>query len=360
MVPEQTLSEHHQLYCGGYGGSYTEEEYYETAAGLLGGSDLVDLSAAHNPMAEDESRTTTTTNTTSASLNNNNNEAAASSSKDVGGGAEDDASWLQLSIGASPKTNTRRGGVGLVELDLLPPSGSGEGERVISQENTRVPVAATPLAPIFHLPQPLPRQVPPFLFQAAAGSGSSTVVPPPPPPYHQEINWALRPTVLNMGTNNSSSSSTSSSNYLPTFMQLGSYFARSPFQLQSGGVNVAGPSSDFRAIDPPRRPHSGIWFSLQASQNQAKEPFLPQIPKSYLRIRDGRMTVRLLMKYLVNKLRLDSESEVEITCRGQQLLPFLTLQHVRDNIWNPRDALTLLSDSSTTDHLMVLQYGRIA
>ncbi|VVB14341.1 unnamed protein product [Arabis nemorensis] len=39
------------------------------------------------------------------------------------------------------------------------------------------------------------------------------------------------------------------------------------------------------------------------------EPFLPQIPKSYLRIKDGKMTVRLLMKYLVNKLRLEHESQ---------------------------------------------------
>ncbi|PPS00651.1 hypothetical protein GOBAR_AA20009 [Gossypium barbadense] len=79
------------------------------------------------------------------------------------------------------------------------------------------------------------------------------------------------------------------------------------FHHQQGSSS---PSSDVRIIDPPRRPHSGIWFVLQASQNQAKEPFLPQIPKSYLRIKDGKMTVRLLMKYLVNKLRLDSESEV--------------------------------------------------
>ncbi|KAF9689014.1 hypothetical protein SADUNF_Sadunf01G0047900 [Salix dunnii] len=96
------------------------------------------------------------------------------------------------------------------------------------------------------------------------------------------------------------------------------------------------------------------------SKCRTKEPFLPQISKSYLRIKDGRMTVRLLMKYLVSKLRLDSESEIEITCRGHQLLPFLTLQHVRDNIWSPRDALTLLPESSTTDHVMVLHYRRSA
>ncbi|KAE8692769.1 Detected protein of unknown function [Hibiscus syriacus] len=95
----------------------------------------------------------------------------------------------------------------------------------------------------------------------------------------------------------------SSSSSVPS----GSYFTR-PFRLQPG-IDVAGPSSDVRIIDPPRRPHSGIWFMLQASENQAKEPFLPQIPKSYLRIKDGKMTVLSVMKYLVNKLSLDSESE---------------------------------------------------
>ncbi|XP_044492530.1 protein LAX PANICLE 2-like isoform X2 [Mangifera indica] len=177
--------------------------------------------------------------------------------------------------------------------------------------------------------------------------GSSSTFPP-----YQEINWAFRPISQNIAMASSSSSSSSSSS-----MPFGSYFAR-PFQHT--GIDVAGPSSDLRVIDPPRRPQSGIWFMLLASQNQAREPFLPQIQKSYLRIKDGRMTVRLLIKYLVNKLKLDSESQIEITCRGQQLLPFLTLQHVRDNIWSLRDAETLLPDSSTTDHVMVLHYGRTA
>ena len=53
--------------------------------------------------------------------------------------------------------------------------------------------------------------------------------------------------------------------------------------------------------------------------------------------------------------------QIEITCRGQKLLPFLTLQHVRDNIWSPREAaVTLLSDSAGADHLMVLHYARSA
>ncbi|KAL1565354.1 protein LAX PANICLE 2-like isoform X1 [Salvia divinorum] len=85
---------------------------------------------------------------------------------------------------------------------------------------------------------------------------------------------------------------------------------------------------DFRVVAPPRRPHSGVWFMLQASHNQKREPFLPQISKSYLRIKDGRMTIRVVIKYLVNKLSLENESEIEIRCKGQRLSPMLTLQHV--------------------------------
>ncbi|KAL0709443.1 hypothetical protein Bca4012_016421 [Brassica carinata] len=82
-------------------------------------------------------------------------------------------------------------------------------------------------------------------------------------------------------------SSSSASLMMPL---IGPYFGRSNFQPQLIGNNnspdvVAGPSSSFRVIDTPRRPHSGIWFLLQASQNQTREPFLPQIPKSYLRIK---------------------------------------------------------------------------
>ncbi|KAG2318924.1 hypothetical protein Bca52824_012137 [Brassica carinata] len=76
---------------------------------------------------------------------------------------------------------------------------------------------------------------------------------------------------------------------------------------EEGGARA---SSEFRVIDPPRRPHSGLWFLLLASQSQEKEPFLPQVNKSYLRIKDGRITVRLLIKYLMKKLQLDSDSEV--------------------------------------------------
>ncbi|GAB2280755.1 hypothetical protein Dimus_015381 [Dionaea muscipula] len=146
---------------------------------------------------------------------------------------------------------------------------------------------------------------------------------------------------------------------------------------QPGVVSSARSTSspDVQFIDRPRRPHSGIWLRLLASQNQSKGPFLPQIAKSYLRIKDGRMPVGLLIKYLVNKLSLDNESQVEMTCRGHELAPSSTLQHVRDHIWRninplttsltssdtqrqPEQLITLLPDSSTADHLMILHYAR--
>ncbi|XP_039044679.1 uncharacterized protein LOC120184239 [Hibiscus syriacus] len=206
-------------------------------------------------------------------------------------------------------------------------------------------------SPYFRMPEfqppPRPKVINSFstLFFQQHQQGSSSMIP------HQvEINRDFKP----IAPSSSSSSSSSSS--------LAPYFGRS-FQVQS--MDVAGPSSEVRIIDPPKRPHSGIWFMLQASHNQTKEPFLPQIPKSYLRIKDGKMTVRLIMKYLANKLRLDSESEIEIRCRGQQLEPLLTLQYVRDQIWcrASGQAHSLLPDYTLTppdsvNNVMVLHYGR--
>ncbi|KAF2307400.1 hypothetical protein GH714_026881 [Hevea brasiliensis] len=272
MVPAQTLSKQQQqqqqqqqshLFYGGYGGcggggfsdssfglmSRLEEGYDYCISEACLGFDLV---PNNPPMAEDESRT------------NSLNEPTGSSSRD-NIQQDRDEGWLQLSIGGqttSHKSKHRqvdptatRGG--LIELDLLPGSSTSHQGRPLS-------------APIFH--------------DSA-----------------HEFKAPARPLISIAGA------------AVAILLLLYSFNTnQEPSPLRSG-IDVAGPSSDFRIIDPPRRPHSGIWFTLQASQNQAKEPFLPQISKSYLRIKDGKMTVRLLMKYLVNKLKLDSESEVFIT-----------------------------------------------
>ncbi|KAK9189190.1 hypothetical protein WN944_020596 [Citrus x changshan-huyou] len=364
---------------GGCGGSYSDSvvglmsriqqqqqqgyEYSSSDQGCLLGSDLDDVVVVSNnnnnnnpiPMAEDESRT-----------NSLSEAEAGSSSKD--NQEERDEGWLQLSIGSHTKTShglkhhddevevdptarrgRGRGRGGLIELDLLPGGGSSqEASALLGTAST----AFHHHAPEFRGQRPLLMNMAAaagattssfsssslFFQQQQQGGGGSSSFSTFPHYHHQEINWAFRPIPIPQNIALASSSSSSSSSSL---MPFGSYFAR-PFQVHTG-LDVAGPSSDFRIIDPPRRPHSGIWFMLLASQNQTKEPFLPQIPKCFLRIKDGRMTVRLLIKYLVNKLKLDSESE-----------------HVRDNIWSPRDAVTLLPETSTTDHVMVLHYARTA
>lgn len=270
--PPQNLSKQHCYggYVGGCSGNFSQgcslmsplEGYgcSESEAPCLLGSDLV---LVVGQMAEDESRTESV------------NEAAGSSSKDAQE-EKDDQRWLQLSIGgltASHNNNnntpnkgdqvqdqsSRRGG--MIELDLLP-AGSASSSSEQKQQQQQQQQQLRSLAPsMFHLPEfrapPRPSATPystSLFLQHPAGTISSSFP-------QQEINWANFRPVPRTLISAPFSSSTSASLIPP-----GPYFAR-PFQLHAG-LGVAGPRIDFRVIDPPRRPHSGIWFTLQAAQNQ--------------------------------------------------------------------------------------------
>ncbi|XP_057967483.1 E3 ubiquitin protein ligase DRIP1-like [Malania oleifera] len=74
-----------------------------------------------------------------------------------------------------------------------------------------------------------------------------------------------------------------------------------------------------------------IWFSLIACDDKA-ELALPQIPKRYIHTKHGNLPVSYIGKYLATKLNLKHESEVEILCFGQPLLPNLSLQNLVE-IW---------------------------
>ncbi|XP_040385557.1 protein LAX PANICLE 2-like isoform X2 [Oryza brachyantha] len=77
------------------------------------------------------------------------------------------------------------------------------------------------------------------------------------------------------------------------------------------------------AAPPPPAHEAGTWFVLRAAQNQRREPPpLPQITRSFLRVRDGRMTVRVVMRYLVNKLGLEDDSQVWYCCIAPYLIQF--------------------------------------
>ncbi|XP_058093014.1 uncharacterized protein LOC131239354 [Magnolia sinica] len=346
MVPARNLLQ--QQYYTSYGACMAGRAHDAGATSSTGKfmlrSDpfiIVDL------MAEDESRTSSFNDAAGSSRQVQEEKEGDEDEEDNNHNDEErDMGWLQLGLGSHVTSGHRLNhpvGIpdqrpGLIELELF-------------SDRHR---STTSMAPAFHVPD-YHRTVRPSTH------GASTSMVPALPLYlpqtrtslsigHQpEITWGYR-----HGPWDPTASSSSS---MP-------FYSSRPFQHPymsmafPATVTDVGPSSNIRIIDPPPRQRSGLWFVLQASQNQGKEPFLPQIPKSYLRIKDGRMTVGLLMKYLSNKLGLNNESEVEITCKGQQLPPFLTLQHVRDNVWCTRDAFTLLPDSPTVDHVMILHYGR--
>ncbi|KAG8098103.1 hypothetical protein GUJ93_ZPchr0013g37412 [Zizania palustris] len=53
-----------------------------------------------------------------------------------------------------------------------------------------------------------------------------------------------------------------------------------------------------------------VWFSLVSSSNQEEDQKLPQLPKKYLKIKDGSLQISSIQRYIMNKLDLASEDEV--------------------------------------------------
>ncbi|XP_042513522.1 E3 ubiquitin protein ligase DRIP2 [Macadamia integrifolia] len=117
---------------------------------------------------------------------------------------------------------------------------------------------------------------------------------------------------------------------------------------------------DARGVKRDRRA-SPIWFSLMASEDQAGDAPLPQIPSYYLRIKDGNVPVSFIHKYLMKKLDLKSETEIEITCRGKPVMPTLQLHNVVD-LWlqmgSTSKRVPASVGTSAKDFVMVLSYGR--
>ncbi|CAL4943278.1 unnamed protein product [Urochloa decumbens] len=105
---------------------------------------------------------------------------------------------------------------------------------------------------------------------------------------------------------------------------------------------------------------SSIWFSLIASFDQQGDPPLPQIPSHYLRIKDGNVPASSIQKYLMQKLSLPSESEVEIKCCEQPVNPMQPLRNLVELWLKGRATQTTqtMTGSSAREFVMVLTYGR--
>ncbi|XP_012069761.1 E3 ubiquitin protein ligase DRIP2 [Jatropha curcas] len=103
-----------------------------------------------------------------------------------------------------------------------------------------------------------------------------------------------------------------------------------------------------------------IWFSLVASDDQEGDVPLPQISSCYLRVKDGSLPVSYIKKYLVQKLGLASEAEVEISLHGQPVISTLQLHNLVE--WwlqmTPTSIIQTTVGSSAKDFVMVLSYGR--
>ncbi|KAL8115135.1 hypothetical protein AgCh_021819 [Apium graveolens] len=104
-----------------------------------------------------------------------------------------------------------------------------------------------------------------------------------------------------------------------------------------------------------------IWCALVASENlEGYEP-LPQISASFLRIKDGKLPVSFLQKYLTKKLELLGEDEVEIICMGQPVVRTLQL-HSLVELWlqtvSTSERVSVTIGSSAKEFVMVLGYAR--
>ncbi|KAL0903617.1 hypothetical protein M5K25_028008 [Dendrobium thyrsiflorum] len=105
---------------------------------------------------------------------------------------------------------------------------------------------------------------------------------------------------------------------------------------------------------------SPIWLSLVSLSEGEGDTMLPQISASYLRIREGNLPVTFLQKYLVKKLNLASEAEVEIACRGQPVNPALSFQDLTDQ-WlssGPSQRIQASVGTSAKEFVMVLTYSQ--
>ncbi|XP_039829423.1 E3 ubiquitin protein ligase DRIP1-like isoform X3 [Panicum virgatum] len=74
-----------------------------------------------------------------------------------------------------------------------------------------------------------------------------------------------------------------------------------------------------------KRKLRALWFNLVAAFDQKGQPPLPQVVSKILRIKDVDLPASFIQKYLMQKLNLSSEAEVDILCGGKPVSPGMTL-----------------------------------
>ncbi|KAL9686707.1 hypothetical protein QQ045_031100 [Rhodiola kirilowii] len=105
---------------------------------------------------------------------------------------------------------------------------------------------------------------------------------------------------------------------------------------------------------------SPIWFSLVSSSEMNGSPPLPQVPLRFLNTKNGNAPVHLIKKYLVRKLNLSSEAEVEITLIGQVIGDHCCLKDLLQLWLRTRPQAKRIGEDSAKDAVMPLVYTRKA
>ncbi|KAI3801039.1 hypothetical protein L1987_29140 [Smallanthus sonchifolius] len=105
---------------------------------------------------------------------------------------------------------------------------------------------------------------------------------------------------------------------------------------------------------------SPIWFHLVASEQQEGEP-LGQIQGSFVRLKDGNTPVSVIQKFVMSKLKLGSEHEIELRCMGQPLVPTVLLGNLMD-MWLKKQptskTISVIVGSSAKEYMMEISYAR--
>ncbi|KAI7750251.1 hypothetical protein M8C21_015960, partial [Ambrosia artemisiifolia] len=103
-----------------------------------------------------------------------------------------------------------------------------------------------------------------------------------------------------------------------------------------------------------------IWFHLVPSAEQEGEP-LGQIEGSFVRLKDGNIPVSVIQNFVMGKLKLGSEHELELRCMGQLLVPTLLLGNLMD-MWLQKQPtsqkISVIVGSSAKEYMMEISYAR--
>ncbi|KAL6894256.1 hypothetical protein ACP4OV_008354 [Aristida adscensionis] len=90
------------------------------------------------------------------------------------------------------------------------------------------------------------------------------------------------------------------------------------------------------------------------------QPPLPQVPSKFLRIKDVDLPASFIQKYLVQKLNISSEAEVEILCGGKTVSQGMTLHDLVD-FWldkGPKGRVQSSVGTAAAGFVVTVFYGR--